>query len=88
MQSELEVHSIELIRKALERKSRDAKDPALRPLIEQISAANARPAAKRMAPAQGLVNNEPVRMRGQQQLHNAEPRLDAHGGKHIRVFRN
>jgi len=31
---------------------------------------------------------EPVRMRGQQQLHNAEPRLDAHGGKHIRVFRN
>src|ERR1700674_1791011 len=32
-----------------------------------------------------LADHEPFGVGGEQQLHNAQPRLDAHGGKHVGV---
>jgi hypothetical protein len=61
--SELEVTSIERLRKALEAKHRQTPDPALREIGELLAAADSRPPTERLAPPRAYYPREPLRVR-------------------------
>jgi hypothetical protein len=63
MQSELDVRSIHLLRRALERKLVETKDPAVGLLIEQLSAAAEDQTEKQAIPVPSLMDGEPHKMR-------------------------